>query len=362
MKTVLLIVRWVVGILFIFSGLIKVNDPVGLSYKMQEFFEVGHLYFLNDYALLFAIVLNVFEVLAGVAVIIGWQFTLFSRLLLVLIVFFTFLTGYALFSGKIKACGCFGDCIPITPAQSFGKDILLLVLIVFLLLFRSSIQPSVKPTTAMVLLSFTLLGGFFTQWYVMNHLPFVDCLPYKKGNDILQKMQVPPGAVLDSFAIEFVYKKDGKTFQFDQEHFPDNFDSTYEYIDRVDRLVKPGNGIKAAISDFSLQTLSGMDSTQAVFSQKSPYVLVMIQDAKDIERWKPSFDALLPRFKAKGLAVYLVCPEAAKMSEAFPLMQVFSCDATVVKTAARVKPTYILMQEAAVLAKYSYLDAEKIVR
>src|SRR5476649_283806 len=124
-RTVLVIIRWFVGLLFIFSGLIKANDPLGLSYKMQEFFEVWGWSGLHGYTLALAFIMNVFEILAGVAVIIGWRMKLFSWLLLLLIIFFTFLTGYALFSGKIKTCGCFGDCLPLTPAQSFGKDLLL---------------------------------------------------------------------------------------------------------------------------------------------------------------------------------------------------------------------------------------------
>lgn len=145
MKTTLWIIRWIVGLLFIFSGLIKVNDPMGLSYKMQEFFEVLNLHFLNNYALAFSLGMNVFEVLAGVAVIIGWRMKLFSWLLLLLIVFFTFLTGFALFSGKIKTCGCFGDCIPLTAAQSFGKDLILFLLIFILVIAHKKITPSLKP-------------------------------------------------------------------------------------------------------------------------------------------------------------------------------------------------------------------------
>ena len=104
-NSLLLIVRWVVGILFIFSGLIKANDPLGLSYKMQEFFDAWHTTYFNDYALPLALVMNVFEVLAGVAIIVGWRIKLFSWLLLLLIIFFTFLTGYATFSGKFTSCG-----------------------------------------------------------------------------------------------------------------------------------------------------------------------------------------------------------------------------------------------------------------
>src|SRR5207237_5133990 len=100
MRILLNATRIIVGVLFIFSGLVKANDPLGLSYKMQEFFEVWGWHGLHDYTLFFALVMNCFEILAGVAVLLGWRMKLFSWLLLLLIIFFTFLTGYAVLSGK----------------------------------------------------------------------------------------------------------------------------------------------------------------------------------------------------------------------------------------------------------------------
>src|ERR1700750_3095893 len=113
MRIIVNIARVIVGILFIFSGLIKANDPLGLSYKMQEFFEVwgnsfpslhSLMIFLNDYALSFSIITITLEVIVGVALLLGWATRFFSWLLLLLIIFFTFLTGYAVLSGKIRTC------------------------------------------------------------------------------------------------------------------------------------------------------------------------------------------------------------------------------------------------------------------
>ncbi|MBA2250040.1 MAG: DoxX family membrane protein, partial [Chitinophagaceae bacterium] len=116
------IARVIVGVLFIFSGLVKANDPLGLSYKMQEFFDVwsqysmlhGLMNVLNNYALIFSIIMITLEIVVGIAILLGRNARFFSWLLLLLIIFFTFLTGYAVMSGKIKTCGCFGDCIPLT--------------------------------------------------------------------------------------------------------------------------------------------------------------------------------------------------------------------------------------------------------
>jgi DoxX. len=131
MKPAVNIARILVGLLFIFSGLVKANDPLGLSYKMQEFFELWGIPQFNSWTLLMSVLMNAFEIIAGFALLLGWRIKLFSWLLLLLIIFFTFLTGYAYFSGKFRNCGCFGDCLPITPGTSFIKDLILLVLIGF---------------------------------------------------------------------------------------------------------------------------------------------------------------------------------------------------------------------------------------
>src|SRR6185436_2270566 len=208
-KNTLLIIRWFVGLLFIFSGLIKANDPLGLSYKMQEFFEVWGIHSLNDYTLALSMIMNVFEVVAGVAVIIGWRMKLFSWLLLLLIIFFTFLTAYAYITGNIRTCGCFGDCIPLTPLTSFIKDVVLLILILILFVNRKNITASIKPPAPQILLVLCIIGIALLQNYVLNYLPIKDCLPYKKGSNIVESMNLLKNVTPDSFALTFKYKKNG---------------------------------------------------------------------------------------------------------------------------------------------------------
>jgi uncharacterized membrane protein YphA (DoxX/SURF4 family) len=362
MKTTLLIIRWIVGLLFIFSGLIKANDPLGLSYKMQEFFEVWSLHGLHDLTLPFAMIMNVFEVVAGVAVIIGWRMKLFSWLLLLLIVFFTFLTGYALFSGKIKTCGCFGDCLPLSPAQSFAKDIFLLLLIVVLFVYRRQIQPAIRPGAALLVLVLVAITTSAGQYYVLKHLPFVDCLPYKEGKNIMEQMKTPEGAVPDSFSIVFTYKKNGKQLEFDQSHFPGDFDSTYEYISRNDKLVKKGNGLEAKIIDFSLQNMNGVDTTAAIMGQDSLYILVFAKDMNRVEEWRQAFENIVSTAQQKRIPVYLVTADADNATRLLRDVPILKCDATVIKTAARAVPTYFFMQGATIIAKISYADSHRVLQ
>jgi uncharacterized membrane protein YphA (DoxX/SURF4 family) len=366
MKIVISLIRIIVGVLFIFSGLIKANDPTGLSYKMQEFFEVWGLNFLNDYTLAFAIVMNGFEIVAGVAVLLGWRMKTFSWLLLLLIIFFTFLTGYALFSGKIKTCGCFGDCIPLTAKQSFIKDLILLFFILIIFIARDAITPIFKNVQGTFVIALTVLFCIISQWYVLKHLPVVDCLAYKTGNNIIEKMQVPAGAVSDSFAIKFKYKKAGKEVVFDTDHFPDDFDeSTYTFVDRVQELIRPGTAA-APINDFILYGDSGADTTLAILHQPGYYVMLFTKDASQAEsNWSKNASHVAAACYEKKIPFFIVTATtdaARRQLSKIQNVQYLKCDATVIKTAGRVNPTYFIMKQATVEGKYANADYEKVVK
>lgn len=366
MKVLLTIVRIIVGVLFIFSGLVKANDPSGLSYKMQEFFDVWGWSFLNNYSLAFALLMNTFEIVAGVAVLLGWRMKLFSWLLLLLIIFFTFLTGYAvLHPDKIKSCGCFGDCLPLTPMQSFIKDLILTVLILFIFIKRRIVRPVFSTTANAVLLTLSVLFCAVAQAYVLKHLPVIDCLPYKAGNDILEKMKLPKGAVPDSFAINFKYKKAGKDVEFDVNNFPADFnDTTYQFVDRYQKLIRPGSGL-APITDFNLTSLSGTDTTAAILHQQSPYVLLFLKDANTAEKdWTKHATDVATACEQKLIPFFIVTATVDAAQQQLPgtnNIQFLKCDATAIKTAARVNPTYIVLKQAVVLAKYADDDYKKAI-
>ncbi len=352
MQSFLKLLRWTVGILFIFSGLIKANDPLGLSYKMQEFFDVLGLSFFSDYTLIFSIGMNVLEIVAGIALIIKFPYKQTLWLLLGLIVFFTFLTGYALFSGKIKTCGCFGDCIPLTPKTSFIKDIVLFVSIVILLFNHKKVKSKIKPWLGFFILTVASFGVVYGQYYVQNHLPIIDCLPYKVGNDINEKMKTPPGAVPDSVSIQMEFIKEGKSYYFDANHFPENFDASYVYKNRREVVVRKGNGLKAAIDDFALETLHKVDSTKEILGQTIPYVLVFTGKVTAEVPWKN----LLAQLHQKHTLIYIVTADKSGALQLLSKENILIGDITMIKTAARVWPTIFVMNGSVIMQKQSYLD------
>ena len=196
MKYFLWAIRIIVGVLFIFSGLVKANDPLGLSYKMDEFFEVWGMFWAMPLSLPMSIAMIAFEIIAGVAVLLGYAYRVFSFLLLLLITFFTFLTAYVLFSGKIKECGCFGDCIPISNWDTFWKDVILLsIRIDTSLSIVIELNRCYLVTQVRRLMILTAFFSFGIQVYALEHLPFYDCLPYKEGVDVVEDRKIPEGAI-----------------------------------------------------------------------------------------------------------------------------------------------------------------------
>ncbi|HEV3324267.1 MAG TPA: BT_3928 family protein [Puia sp.] len=366
MKVLISIARTVVGVLFIFSGLVKADDPLGLSYKMQEFFEVWNFHWLDHFTLAFSIIMIVFEIVAGVAILLGWRMKLFSWLLLLLIIFFTFLTGYAYLSGKVRECGCFGDCIPLTAGESFCKDLVLTALIVFLFFFRNRIHPVLSKGASIGVLVGATVFAFGLQEYVLVHLPVVDCLPYKIGNNIPEKMLPPRGAIPDSTVITMVYEKNGKKLEFDASHFPAGFDDSYHFVSRYDKLVRKGNA-EPAIKDFNLVTGEGTDTTQEVLTGRGYKLFVFVKDLEDAHSANRMFNVIVTMARAKNIPIFFITGDYDNLISNVRQMgiaafvTVLKCDATAIKTAARANPTLYLLKGGNILRKWSYADYEAAI-
>jgi uncharacterized membrane protein YphA (DoxX/SURF4 family) len=378
MKATINVIRLLVGLLFIFSGLVKANDPLGTAYKMEEYFEVwnadlattsfflkdavtGIFHFLNGHTLFMSVFMNAFEIIAGAALLLGWRMKLFSWLLLLLMIFFTILTGYTYQTGRPTNCGCFGDCIKITPEYSFYKDLVLSALILVILMAQKHIKPLMKPvlnTAAMILVVIFCLG---LQWYALKYLPPVDCLPYKKGNSIPEKMKLPANAIPDSIVMTFVYEKQGKQVEFTADKFPNDFsDSLYKFIKRMDKVVRKGKNNEPPIKGFSLSGITEQDSTEAILSL--PYTLLLFEEKplSDRGNWVNEFGEIVKLASGKNIPSFIITASLdgyLKNNQA--LAPVMKCDFTAIRSAARVNPTLYLINAGTVVGKWSPVDFNK---
>jgi len=377
-----------VAVLFIFSGLVKANDPLGTAYKMEEYFEVwtadlttstfflkdalmSLFHFLNGHTLLLSVTMNAFEIIAGAALLLGWRMKLFSWLLLLLMIFFTILTGYTYKTGRPTNCGCFGDCIKITPEYSFYKDLLLSALILIILFARKHIKPLFTSGLNTGLMLLVTIFSFGLQWYALRYLPPVDCLPFKKGNSIPEKMKMPENAVPDSIVMTFVYDKQGKKVEFTADKFPADFnDSLYKFVNRYDKLVRKGKNNEPPIKGFSLTSANSVDSsgnitindsTEVILSQPHSLLLFNTSLPEKDPAWKNDLLAVYSEANKKGIPFYFVTNSRDSAAMVYSQMgfkdiTVLSCDFTAIRTAARANPTLYYTKQGTVAGKWSYAN------
>lgn len=363
MKSITNLIRLALGALFIFSGFVKLVDPVGMAFKLEEYFaaDVLNLPFLEPFALPIALFVIILEVLLGVMLLLGYKvkFTLWSYLLLDL--FFTFLTFYSAYFNKVTDCGCFGDAIKLEPWETFGKDVIILALIAILFLGKDHIKPIFTEKWNKAISLITVFSSLGLAYYVLIHLPIIDFRPYAVGKNIEEGMEVPEGAPVDQFKNVWVYRVDGEEKEYTDADAPWDIEGA-EYVDRKTILVE--KGYEPPIHDFSIETEEGEDITFDVLAEERVLLVVAYEmhrmEAAGFIKVNEKLRELNPDFPVMGLSATMgddLTPYKEKYQIDYP---VNFTDGITLKTIVRSFPGLVLLERGTVVAKWSWHDFVKL--
>ncbi len=362
MKILVAISRFIVGALFIISGLIKLNDPVGFSFKLKDYFapEVLGLEFLVPFALLIAIVLVIVEVLLGIALLLGHFKKLTIWSLLLMIVFFTFLTFYSAYFNKVTDCGCFGDAMPLTPWESFTKDIILLVLILVLFFGQKYIHPifTSKGRGLLILTSFIACLGI--AYYVLMHLPIIDFRPYKIGANIQEGMSTPDDAPQPIFDYHWRFVVDGKEqIITTQGDYPQVLG---EFIDVETKMVQ--EGYVPPIHDFMIER-DGEDYTSHYLEEENLIVVIAYSLGNTEKDGYPAVKKVTDEALKNGYNVIGLSASSQESTEALAEdyklnFKFYFCDETTLKTIVRSNPGILELDKGTIKQKLHWNDAHKL--
>ncbi len=362
MKILVGIARVLVGVLFIFSGFIKLNDPLGFSYKLQEYFgaDVLNLEFLIPFALVLAIVIVIFELVLGIMLLIGYlpKFTNWS--LLVMIVFFTFLTFYSAYFNKVTDCGCFGDAIPLTPWQSFFKDIILLVLILILFFNRKYITPVFVTASHRWIIFLSFMLCFMFAYYVLMHLPVFDFRAYKVGNNIKELMQTPEDAPKAVYEYKWKFNDNGEEVIITNNgEYPQQ---EGEFIGVETKQVS--EGYTPPITDFSIEK-DDENLTEEILAEEKVLLIVAYDLKKSEDDGLKRLRDITRNAEAKGYRVIGLTASGEEKQEQlsekynvdFPF---YFSDETALKTIVRSNPGLVVMEDGTITQKKHWYDAEDL--
>ncbi len=315
-----MLTRLLIGGLFLYSGFVKANDYIGFGYKLEEYFmtfakewpwTAWFWEFWEPLSAPLAWFISVFEMALAVAIIVGWRMNLTAWLSMLMMIFFTVLTGYSAVTGSVTDCGCFGDALKIEPFESFIKDIILTTMLLPLFLVRKSVKPIPSHGAATLLTAITfVLSGAYSFW-CHEHLPVVDYRAYKVGVDLALCTTVIPDDA------DFPKCKDwGPGFLGDTE--PDLFDGTVMMVVAYDLNKADPSGLQALSELSSSYTASGV----------KPVMLT----------------ATLP-------------DQTSQVAEEYRLdFPIGFMDGTALKTIVRSNPGYVLMKDGVIMAKWHHND------
>jgi uncharacterized membrane protein YphA (DoxX/SURF4 family) len=362
MKAIITFSRIIVGLTFILSGLIKANDPIGFSYKLDEYWQVFGVEWMSPLSLAISVFICVAEVMLGVAALFGSQMIFVSWSLLLMIVFFTFLTFYSAYFNKVTDCGCFGDAIKLTPWESFTKDVVLLFFILIIFFYRKKIKSVFNSKTIdwVVIIIATVGTGYFS-YYCINHLPVKDFRPYAVGKNIKEQMTLPEGAKRDIYEITLVYKNTitGEVKEFSQNDYPWQ-DSTWVWQETKNKLVQKGD--QPPIHDFNIIDLDGNDVTEDILNDPQPIFLVVCYNLGKTS--KKAFNKINPFTEScynNGISIIGLTASSYETIDNFKhevqsMLDFYNVDETTLKTMIRSNPGIILLKHGTIVAKWHHND------
>jgi len=355
MKIIRITARIVIGIVFIFSGVVKAIDPLGSVYKFHDYFNAFNLDFLSGLSLALGILLCTAEFISGFAVLTGIRQKQGIWIVMILMVIFTPLTFVLALTNPVSDCGCFGDAVHLTNWQTFGKNVVLIALATILFFNRKRTKMVFNPKTEW---SLTLLTGILFvlfNLYNLKYLPVIDFLPYKTGVKIADQMVIPEGASPDVYSTTFVYEKDGVKKEFDITNYPAG-DSSWIFVDQKSVLLK--KGFEPPIHDFAITAMNGEDLTQKILSD-SGYSMLMVSKKFDEadEEWLSAGFEFGQFCVTNGIAFYIITATTTDEITIYDNGLLFcQADETTLKTMVRSNPGYILLKDGVIIGKWSWAN------
>src|SRR5450759_137702 len=355
MRILKIVSRIIIGLLFIFSGVVKAIDPLGSAYKFHDYFQAFHIGFLNSLSIILAILLCTSEFIAGFSVLTGLRQRTGILGALILMIIFTPLTFILALTNPVSDCGCFGDAIHLTNWQTFGKNVILIGLAFVLFTGRKEVKQLFNTITEWIIIFGVIVLFIVFSLANLKYLPVIDFLPYKTGVKIADKMVVPDGVPVDTYNTTFVYEKGGIKKEFSISNYPAN-DTSWKFVEQKSVLLK--KGYQPPIHDFSIASLNGVDITNDVLSHSGYSVLMITKKLAEAKSNRLEEGYRLGKYcHEKGIDFYILT--ASGNDEAKSInngLGFYSVDETTLKTIVRSNPGYILLKDGIIIGKWSWAN------
>ena len=354
------IARMIVGLTFVFSGFVKAIDPLGSTYKFEDYFTAfgGFFEHLTPIAFPAAIALSTLELLIGVCLLLKIKLKTMSVVALLFMAVMTPLTLYIALKNPITDCGCFGDAIILGNWTTFYKNLVLVALILLVLIFNRQFRNLFMPKVEWAIVVLTAIVGVGLSVHGFRHQPMIDFRPYKVGVNIPEKMVVPEGAAGDKYETTLIYQKNGQQQEFTIENYPK--DSTWTFVEQKTTLVS--KGFTPPIHNFSIVDQKLNDITEYVLTYKGTVNLLCMYDlSKTSLKGAEAAETLYQKIKASGAPFYALTASSDEEIDAFrsktgATYPFCKTDPITLKTIVRGNPAMMTIKNGTIIGKWNWRD------
>ncbi len=353
--------RILFGAVFVFSGFVKAIDPLGFTYKIEDYLRAfgGFFETLADYAFPLAIALSTLELLIGLNMIFKIQLNLTRIVALLFMLVMTPLTLYLAIKNPVTDCGCFGDALIISNWATFFKNLVLISIVILMIIYHKKFKAFLSSKIQIYASLIFIAIGISLSVYSYHHLPMIDFLPYKIGVNIPKNMEISDNAPKDEYKTTFIYEKNGEQMEFTLENYPKN-DSNWVFVDQKSELVK--KGYRAPIHDFSIMNAQFDDITQEVLSfPGNTYLLIMYDLNLTSKEGAIKAEKIYQKAIKSGDKFYALTASSDEDVQKFVdntnvTYPFWKTDPTTLKTVIRGNPGLVLLKKGTIIGKWNWRD------
>ncbi|MCQ2214937.1 MAG: DoxX family protein [Bacteroidales bacterium] len=355
-QMILNIIRVIVGVLFVFSGVVKCIDPLGGAIKIEDYFVAWGLTEIPmAVCITLSVIQNILEFIVGYSLLFKIYVPLATIGALLFMLIFTPLTLYIAIANPVSDCGCFGDAVKISNWQTFYKNLLFLPMTVLLVIYRNNFNINIRSWKKAIILMCGLVIGFLFMVKGLTDEPVIDFRPYSIGTNIREAMSTPEDAPQAEYKTTFILQKDGIYQEFDENNYPYN-DSTWVYVDTHTEVID--EGYVPPIKDFTLIDRYGEVVTDDLLNTEEQIVLVVSPKLNEVDEKEAEKVAHLKDVcDNNDLRFYILTASTFENQQAFSVgtkhdFDYLQGDETMLKTIVRAKAGVIVMQKGNIVAKY----------
>lgn len=350
------ICRTLLGITFIFSGFVKAVDPLGTTYKIEDYLNAfgGFFEFFTPMAEIGAWMLIIFEFVLGWMLLCNVWTKISSWLALAMMLVMTPITLYLALTNPISDCGCFGDAVVLSNWQTFWKNVVLLVLVVVLLCTKRHIPRLFVWQAELGITCLAIGAALGIMTYARLNLPFLDFRPYAVGNNIPELMEIPDDAPQDVYDIKLIYEKDGIQQEFNLDNYPK--DDSWTFVDQKSVLVS--KGFEPKIHDFEITNQDLDDLTYDILEEEEATLAILYKVERCNMKQAQRLNDMAQQYDNEGRSFYLITGSSEDAIENFRQQAaydfpIYGCDPVTLKTIVRANPGIVVLHEGTIVDKYN---------